>query len=151
MEIVFAITQTITLITLLIFFLLREFRHRDDDQKTSRLIESYFEKVNSSRDNLIEKMSLSKDRLIIDTNNTYLKHVANLEKMITTPKPLAPTDRMVQQILDRTPPIVTENPIEVSEDEDSLEFTENNLRNIPIRRDTKIRFEDDMPPTEVID
>lgn len=136
--IVLAITQLLTLVAILGFFLYREHRYRNDDQRNTQLLKDYFQELNKG-----------KDKVLGDSFGLYLKHIQKLETMVL-PKPV--TAKMVQEVIDRTPPIVVENEIDRI-DRDVINDSPIGgvpFESIPISRDTKVVFDEGNGfPTEI--
>lgn len=135
-EVVLALTQSAILIAFLVWFYFRE----KDKDKNAETIDSRKQKF------YVDAMEQSTN-LVTQNFSSYLKHIANLEKMVL-PKPIS--DRDVKAVLDRTPPIV-ENDIERIEDDPFGYNKEESFARVPINNETQVMFEEgeDMIPTEV--
>lgn len=134
-EIILAVTQAVIVLFLLVFFYKREHRSIEKDQETSRLVRDFA--VQQAKENIAVIKSISTE---------YLKHIQKLET-INVPKPV--TQKSVQEILDRTPPMAEPNSIDKSDD-NGFEITEANLGSIPIGDKTKVVFEGNDFPTEIL-
>lgn len=138
-EIALAITQITLVLAVLFYFYKREkFRETLNEETDSRKQQFYVEAMKQST------------ALVTQNFSTYLKHIQNLEKMVL-PKPI--TQKDVQDILDRTPPIV-ENDIDRDDSDDPFGFAkEESFARVPINNKTQVMFEEgeDMIPTEVED
>lgn len=133
-EIILAITQAVVLIAFFTFFLLRE---KHQEQIDSRKQKFYVEAMDQTTE------------LVTKNFSTYLKHIANLEKMVL-PKQVTEAD--VRAVWDRTPPIV-ENDIEKEADDPFGFNQEESFAKVPINNETQVMFEEgeDMIPTIVED
>jgi hypothetical protein len=130
------LSQTIAFASLLVYFFLKDKKQDQDRKSFADDLKGYFQDVNKKS-----------ETVFVQTFNSYLKHISNLEKMVL-PKPI--TQKMVEDVLKQTPPIVrevfVENEIDKVED-DGIKITESNFNKIPIGQTTKVMFEegDDMP------
>ena len=145
-EIILAITQSVTLIALLVFFLVRENRHREDAQKGTILLKEFANEQSSNTSQLVEKLTNDTEKLLEKTHISYLKHIRELEKMIL-PSPV--TTERVQSVLDRIPDLAENDIAKRDEEELAMDIDENSLKNIPINNQTNVVFEglDDIPTT----
>jgi len=91
-------------------------------------------------------ISEKKDKLIQETFDAYLKHIQTLEKMVN-PK----QDRFTQHVLSPVIPISEiPNEIEKTEEDIKEESFQEVLSKIPITHKTKVSFENEQLPEEVI-
>lgn len=132
-EIILALTQTVIIGFLLVFFYKRESISSQKDQETAKLIKEF-----------ANEQSYNVSQLVESTFSDYLKHIQKLET-INVPKPV--TSQMVQDILDRTPVMAEPNQIEEVED-NGIRINEDNMSSIPLNGDTNIMFESDELPTD---
>lgn len=153
-EIFLVLSNLLFGISILAYFYFREVKNRKDDlEKIERLDMFYSQTLDSvsvTVDNWIEtleKISASKDKLFHQTLLEYLKHNEKLEKMIL-PQPV--TRKAVQDILDQTPPMVP-NDIEKIPEEIEQDTLNEMISKIPITKNTKVKFEDDLELPEEID
>lgn len=130
-------------VSILIYFYFREIKNRKDDSERVDKLDSFYSKTIDT----IGFLSKSKDELFHKTLLEYLKHNEKLEKMIL-PQPV--TRKAVQEILDQTPEMVP-NDIDKMPEEAIQDELNEVLAKIPITKDTKIAFEDNMsePPEEI--
>lgn len=137
-EVVLALTQSAALIAFLVWFYFRE-KDKDKNTETTEARKQQF---------YVDAMKQS-TALVTQNFSSYLKHIANLEKMVL-PKPVSDID--IKAILDRTPPIV-DNEIDKVEDMPFPFASEEDFAKIPINNETQVMFEegDDMIPTEIED
>lgn len=137
-EVVLALTQSAIFIAFLAWFYFRE----KDKDKTAETIDSRKQKF------YVDAMDQS-TKLVNQNFSSYLKHIANLEKMVL-PKPVS--DKDVQAILDRTP-LIVDNDIERIEDLPYPFDSEESFAKVPITSETQVMFEEgeNMIPTEVED
>lgn len=133
-EAILSITIAVLVFSLLFFVYKREMRSRDDGEKYVQLVKEFATEQITSTHQIIER-----------TFADYLKHIQKLET-INVPKPV--TDKMVQEILNRTPAMSEVNEIEKEED-NGLQMMNKDLTDIPITRDTQVVFEGDIP-TEML-
>jgi len=144
-EIVLVVTNFLIVLTVFVYFYLREVRHREDAQDQILQVSQFYRESSTAQENLFKEISLSKDKLVGQSFVAYLKHIQGLEKMVL-PKPI--NKKMVEDIMLRTPPI-SENEI----DKQDEEITEDNfmdvLSKIPITGATSVAFENEISAGEV--
>lgn len=150
-EIFLVLSNLLFGISILTYFFLKELRNEQPDK--DRLISFSLENMDSLTETAaayissLEKISKSKDDLFQKTLLEYLKHNERLERMIL-PQPV--TRKAVQDILDQTPPLVP-NDIEKIPEEIEQDNLNELLNKIPITKNTKVKFEDDMELPEEIE
>lgn len=135
-EVTLAVSQTLILLALLFYFYKREVKKDILGQSALETFQKQFDAMEERKDALLEA-----------NFSSYLKHIANLEKMVL-PKPV--TAKMVQDVIARGPEEVVENQIEETGTPE-IDINEENFKNIPINRDTRVIFEESDPPTQVLD
>lgn len=135
-EVILALTQSAALIAFLAWFYFREKEKDKGSEATDQRKQEFY----------VTAMDQT-TKLVTQNFSSYLKHIANLEKMVL---PKAVSERDIQAILDRTPPIV-ENDIEAVEDDPFGYNKEESFARVPINNETQVMFEEgeNMIPTEV--
>lgn len=133
-EIILAATQVTAFIAFLVFFFFREKHQESIDSRKQKFY--------------VDAMTQSNE-LISQNFSAYLKHIQNLEKMVL---PKAVSQKEVEDILNRTPPIV-ENEIDKVEDDPFGFAKEDSFAKVPINNETQVMFEEgeDMIETQVED
>ena len=149
-EIILAISNLLFGVSIIIYFYLREIKHREDTEKQNQSIQNFYKEISISKDTLLKDISDKKDKLMNETFSAYLKHIQNLEKQITPRQ-----DRFTQHILENQTPIETiPNEIEQTEEEEKEESFQEVFSKIPITPDTKVAFEGELKeeklPEEII-
>lgn len=153
-EIVLVLSNLLFGISILTYFYFREIKNQDRDFEKFRNLNNFLvEAVNNLKESsegslkTLTDITKSKDNLTQKALLEYLKHNERLEKMIL-PQPV--TRKAVQEILDQTPPIV---PNDIDKTDTELQSDELNelLTRIPINKNTKVKFEDDVDLPEEID
>lgn len=139
-EIVLVLSNLLFGVSILAYFYFREIKNQDREfEKFKELTTGMGSSFVSSLRILID-ITKSKDNLTQKALLEYLRHNEKLERMIL-PQPV--TRKAVQEILDQTPPIV---PNDIDKTDTELQTDELNelLTRIPITKNTKVKFEDDM-------
>lgn len=134
-------------IAILAYIYFKDVRNHNDDQTDKERMADFFsgnidllrETSKENMDALID-LSKSKDELFQKTFTEYLKHNEKLEKMIL-PQPV--TRKAVEDILFQTGPMVP-NEIDKNDAELEKEQLDEMISRIPINKDTKVLFEDDL-------
>lgn len=134
-------------ISILLYFYFKEVHTKKDDNGRIDKLDDFYSRAMDKLQTIqlenirsLEEISCSKDELFKTTFMEYLKHNEKLEKMVL-PQPV--TKKAVQDILNQTGPMVP-NEIEKDDAELEKEQLDDMLARIPITKDTKITFEEDM-------
>jgi len=145
-EIFLAISNLLFGVAILTYFYLREIKHKIDTANQVNSLKTFYQEISISKDSLIKEISEKKDKLIQETFDAYLKHIQTLEKMVN-PK----QDRFTQHVLSPVIPISEiPNEIEKTEEDIKEESFQEVLSKIPITHKTKVSFENEQLPEEVI-
>lgn len=153
-EIFLVLSNLLFGISILVYFYFKEVKNQDRDyEKFQKITQFLVDAVNTLKINsndsmkVVTELSKSKDTLFQKAFAEFLKHNEKLEKLIL-PQPV--TRRAVQDILDQTPPMVP-NDIEKIPEELEQDSLNEVLSKIPINKNTKVKFEDDMELPEEIE
>lgn len=153
-EIILTISNLLFGISILTYFYFRELRHKEDAESNVKSIQTFYEKISISKDNLLKEISDKKDKLVHDTFASYLKHIQGLEKQMIQPK-----DPVMNYLNGSTyganhsvPPIANPSPNDIEKTEEEMESESFNdiFSKIPITKDTKVMVEGEGLPEEII-
>lgn len=144
MEIILAVSQSITLLAILGFFLIREQRKKENDYIQSDMLKDFMQQKSMEQTKFLEKQAAEQIKANEKLNNAYLKHIANLEKMLVPNQAPALGDRIFPERI--------QNEIDEESSNDQSSFGDDPFAGIPIGQDTRVIFEGDPTiPTEIED
>lgn len=146
MEIILAVTQSITLLGILAFFLIREQRRKDNEFIQADMLKDFMEQKSIEQVKFLDSQAKEQIKAAEKLNNAYLKHIANLEKM------LVPTPVAAPVLSGPVFPEGIQNEIDEAPRVDEMGFGDDPFAGIPIGQDTNVIFEGDPGiPTDIID
>ena len=154
-EIIAIICLVLVVFALMGFILYRDSQARSYQDKLEKILVDFPVELQRVSVQVVNDRNKDMDTLLGKTFTAYLKHIQVLEKSVL---PKRVTTRMVQDVLDRATPEVTENEIESEGekkvvigpdgklvDPNEIEINEDNFGSIPINKKTKVAFEEDLP------
>lgn len=113
-----------------------------------RKFQDFYEEISGSKDDLIESISMNKDSLTNEIIHTFLEH--SKPEPVQEAAAVKISQEMVNEILQRTPPIV-ENDIEKDAEQIDKENFMDVFAQIPLDENTKVAFENELPKEEIVD
>lgn len=150
-ESVLAVCLLILLLAILAYFYFREFKHQDKFDKDTGNMRELFRELSTSKDSFIEELTASQNKLLaelFDSNRKsqelYLKHIQSLEKL-SIPKQ---QEKIIDQLMDS----IKSEPNQIEKDEEEIKQEDFNevFSRIPLNPNTKVAFEGDQLPEEII-